>query len=236
MTAIPILLSWSGGKDCLMALESLRADPVWQVVGLLTTVTEQYENRISMHGIENAVLQAQAKALQLPLIEAVLQAPTDGAAYENAHEKALQQAGARWPGLHHCAFGDLFLQDVRDYRENQLAKAGWKAVFPLWHTPTQKAAQHFIASGHRAVLVCVDTTQLAAKFCGREFDSDLLKALPDDIDPCGEHGEFHTLSYGGPLFNHGLALQRGAALLRDERFQYTDFHLARVPDNTRAPV
>jgi uncharacterized protein (TIGR00290 family) len=221
----PILLSWSGGKDCLMALAALREDPAWRVVALLTTITGEFQ-RVSMHGIRRDVLHAQAAALGLPLIECSIDWPSSNAAYEAAHANALQQAGERWAGLHHCAFGDLFLEDVRAYRERQLAGAGWAGVFPLWGADTRELARHFHAQGHRAVLACVDTEQLDASFSGREYDPSLLGELPATVDPCGERGEFHTLSYAGPLFAQPLRLDRGESLLRAGRFQYTDFKLS----------
>lgn len=221
----PVLLAWSGGKDCLLALARLRTDPRWSPVGLLTTLTRAFD-RVSMHGTRHDVLRAQAAALGLPLIECALDWPSSNADYEAAMAAALQRAQARWPGLRHCAFGDLFLANVRAYREAQLARAGWSGVFPLWGSDTHELARTFIAEGHRAVLACVDTTQLDAGFSGREFDATLLDALPASVDPCGERGEFHTLSYAGPLFASPLRLQRGESVLRDARFQYTDFALA----------
>ncbi len=223
--AQPILLAWSGGKDCLLALAALRADPQWRVVALLTTINRSHA-RIAMHGVRTTVLQAQAAALGLPLVEVGMDWPGSNAAYEAAHARALAEARARWPGLRHCAFGDLFLEDVRAYRETQLARDGWQAVFPLWGSDTTATAQRFIAAGHRAKLCCVDTTQLDARFCGRDYDAALLAELPADVDPCGERGEFHTLSYAGPLFATPLALTRGESVLRDARFQFTDFLLA----------
>jgi uncharacterized protein (TIGR00290 family) len=220
-----ILLSWSGGKDCLMALAALREDPAWRVVALLTTITGQFE-RVSMHGIRRDVLQAQVAAIGLPLIECRIDWPSGNAAYEAAHANALRQARERWPGLRHCAFGDLFLEDVRAYRERQLASAGWCGVFPLWGTDTRELSRRFYAQGHRAVLTCVDTQQLDGSFSGREYDRALLRELPAGVDPCGERGEFHTLSHAGPLFTGPLHLERGASSLRDNRFQYTDFTLA----------
>jgi len=224
MNPTPIILAWSGGKDCLMALARLRADPQWQPLGLLTTINRTY-GRIAMHGIRRDVLLAQADALGLPLIEAAMDWPGSNEAYENAHAAALTQARQRWPGLRHCAFGDLFLEDVRDYRIRQLGRAGWRAVFPLWGEDTAVLSHRFVAEGHRAALCCVDTQQLDASYCGREFDRALLDALPSGVDPCGERGEFHTLSFGGPLFRRTLKLHRGESVLRDGRFQFTDFLL-----------
>lgn len=223
----PVIIAWSGGKDCLMALERLHADPQWQPCALLTTVTREF-GRVSMHGIRNDVLHAQAAALGLPLIECALAWPSSNADYEAAMAQALQDAHDRFDGVRHCAFGDLFLADVRTYREAQLARAGWTGVFPLWGSDTHELSRAFIAGGHRAVLTCVDTTQLDARFSGRDYDATLLDELPAAVDPCGEHGEFHTLSCAGPLFARPLSLQRGESVLRDGRFQYTDFLLART--------
>ncbi len=220
----PVLMSWSGGKDCLMALARLLADARWRVVGLLTSVTASY-GRVSMHGIRRDVLHAQARALGLPLLEMTLDWPADNASYEQAHRAALQQARRRWRGLRHCGFGDIFLEDVRDYRVRQLGRENWQAAFPLWGEDTAALARAFHADGHRANVVCVDTTQLDARFCGRAFDAAFLDALPAGVDPCGERGEFHTLSHASPLFRQPLQLRRGESILRDERFQYTDFLL-----------
>ena len=221
----PILLAWSGGKDCLLALQRLLADPRWHVVGLLTTINRSYQ-RVAMHGVRQEVLAAQTAALGLPLVEVALDWPGSNEAYEQAHAEALAQAQRRWPGLRHCAFGDLFLQDVRDYRVRQLGRENWRAVFPLWGEDTTLLSRRFISGGHRARLCCVDTQQLDAGFCGRDYDAALLDSLPAGVDPCGERGEFHTLSYAGPLFRQPLTLNRGESVLRDDRFQFTDFLLA----------
>ncbi|MGH8212536.1 MAG: ATP-binding protein, partial [Rhodanobacteraceae bacterium] len=171
------------------------------------------------------VLHAQAAALGLPLIECGIEWPSGNEAYESAHASALGRARERWPLLRHCAFGDLFLEDVRAYRERQLMRDGWIGVFPLWGEETLALAHRFVEQGHRAVLTCVDTTQLAGAFSGREYDATLLAGLPEGVDPCGERGEFHTLSHGGPMFAHALRLKRGESVLREQRFQYTDFLL-----------
>jgi uncharacterized protein (TIGR00290 family) len=229
MQTTPILLSWSGGKDCLMALQHLLREPRWQVVGLLATVNRTYQ-RVAMHGTRRDVLHAQAGALGLPLVEAEVDWPGANDAYEAAQAHALAEARRRWPGVRHCAFGDLFLAGVRDYRVRQLGREGWRAVFPLWGEDTAMLARRFVGEGHRAVLCCVDTQQLDAAFCGQAFDNALLDGLPAGVDPCGERGEFHTLCHGGPLFRHPLALRRGESALRDGRFQYTDFLLADARD------
>jgi uncharacterized protein (TIGR00290 family) len=219
------MISWSGGKDCLMTLGRLRADPSWRVIGLVTTVTANHD-RIAMHGVRRRVLAAQAAALGLPVIEAVLTWPSHNDAYEEAFAAALATVKTRWADVAHIAFGDLFLADVRAYREAQLARiGGWTGVYPLWGEDTRSLGPRFVADGHRAALCCVDTTQLDAGFCGRDYNIELLDALPEGVDPCGENGEFHTLSYGGPLFERDLPIVRGESVLRDERFQYTDFLL-----------
>ncbi len=234
MNATPILLAWSGGKDCLMALQRLRADPHWQPVGLLCTINRTYQ-RVAMHGVRRDVLLAQAEALGLPLLEAPLDWPGSNEAYEQAQAAALVEARRLWPGVRHCAFGDLFLQDVRDYRVRQLGHSGWRAVFPLWGEDTAALSRRFVGEGHRAVLCCVDTQQLDPAFCGRPYDRALLDTLPSAVDPCGERGEFHTLSYAGPLFRRPLALRRGESVLRDERFQFTDFLLAETDAASQRP-
>jgi uncharacterized protein (TIGR00290 family) len=218
----PIIVSWSGGKDCLLALQALLADPAWHPVALLTTVNRHHD-RIAMHGVRRAVLDAQARSLGLPLVTAELDWPGSNDAYETAFASALATSRERWPTLRHIAFGDLFLEDVRAYRDTQLAALDWQGVYPLWGTDTGLLARRFIAEGHRAALCCVDTWQLDASFAGRPFDDALLADLPAACDPCGERGEFHTLSFGGPLFATPLRLRSGERVLRDERFQYCDF-------------
>jgi len=224
MTATQILLAWSGGKDCLLALQRLLADPQWRVVGLLTTLDRPY-SRVAMHGIHRDILLAQTAALGLPLIEVLLDWPASNLAYEEAHAGGLSEARMRWPGIRHCAFGDLFLQDIRDYRIRQLGRDNWRAVFPLWGEDTAVLSRRFISEGHRAMLCCVDTQQLDPRYCGRDFDSALLDQLPAGVDPCGERGEFHTITHAGPLFRQPLRLRRGESVLRHGRFQFTDFLL-----------
>jgi len=220
-----VLLAWSGGKDSALALAALRADPAWRVVGLLTTITRDYD-RISIHGVRRAVLEAQVAAVGLPLIEATISAAASNAAYETAFAEALATARARWPGLRHIAFGDLFLADVRAFRETLLARLGWTGVFPLWGLDTTALALRFVAEGYRAILTCVDTTQLGAELAGRQLDAALLAGLPGGVDPCGERGEFHTCVYAGPVFDRPLPLVPGERVLRDDRFEYCDVLLA----------
>lgn len=218
---IPVLLAWSGGKDSTLALERLLGDAHWRVTGLLTTVTAQYE-RIAIHGVRRAVLHAQAAELGLPLFEAEIPAQASNEIYEETFARALTRARAREPGLAHIAFGDLYLADVRAYREAMLGRLGWHGAYPLWGEDTAKLARHFIDCGHRAILTCVDTQQLDAAFCGRDYDTTLLADLPASCDPCGENGEFHTCLHASPLFSAPIGLTRGERVLRDGRFQYVD--------------
>jgi uncharacterized protein (TIGR00290 family) len=221
----PVILAWSGGKDCLMALQRLRADPGWRVHALLCTVNRRHR-RVAMHGIRDDVLRAQVQALGETLIESEMDWPASNEDYERAFLGTLEMARATGPALAHVAFGDIFLADVRRWRESLLADAGWRCVFPLWGHSTGTLAGDFVTKGHRAVLTCVDTTQLDAGFSGRAFDDGLLRELPANVDPCGENGEFHTLAISGPAFHSPLAVVRGATVLRDDRFSYTDFELA----------
>lgn len=222
----PVLLSWSGGKDAAWTLHVLRQRGDVDVVGLVTTITEGVE-RISMQGIRVEVLQAQAAAVGLPVVEARIPQQTDNAVYEARFADALADAGRRWPGLRTVAFGDLFLADIRTWRETLCARLGWAPLFPLFGSDTAALARTMQRGGLRASLCCVDTTQLDAGFAGRAFDAALLDALPAAVDPCGEHGEFHTCVADGPMFTAPLALVRGPTLLRDARFAYTDYALAR---------
>jgi uncharacterized protein (TIGR00290 family) len=217
----PVLLSWSGGKDSAWTLHALRQDPRWRVVGLVTTVTAQYE-RISIHGLRRTILQAQAQAAGLPVLEATIPPQADNATYEAAFAAALETARARWPGVHHIAFGDLFLADVRGYREALCARLGWIPVFPLFGADTATLARQMMDGGLRATLCCIDTTQLDAAFVGREFDAALLAGLPASVDPCGERGEFHTCVHAGPMFAAPLVLRAGERVRRDGRFEYVD--------------
>lgn len=232
MVARPIALAWSGGKDSSLALAALREDPAWEVVALVTTVTRDFD-RISMHGVRRTVLEAQVAALGLPLVEASIPAAASNIVYEEALATALAILRQTHPDLEHLAFGDLFLADVRAYRERLLPPLGWAPVFPLWGRQTAALARDFVAAGYRAVLTCVDTTQLGADFAGREFDAALLAELPATVDPCGERGEFHTLVYAGPIFRRPVAVQVGERALRDGRFEYCDVTL-RNPESSAA--
>jgi uncharacterized protein (TIGR00290 family) len=220
-----ILLSWSGGKDAAWTLRALRRRDDVEVVGLLTTITEGYE-RIAMQGIRVDVLHAQAAAAGLPVIEARMPQRASNNIYESMFAEALARAGARWPDCRTVAFGDLFLADIRAYREALCARLDWVPEFPLFGNDTAALAREMHAGGLRAAVCCVDTEQLDARFAGREFGPELVADLPDGIDPCGENGEFHTCVHAGPMFAHPLALERGETVLRDGRFAYTEYRLA----------
>src|SRR6266550_6168199 len=217
----PLFLSWSGGKDSALALEALRDGSELEVVGLLTSVTRGYD-RISVHGVRRSLLHAQAESLGLPLQEILLEQNCTNESYEAAFHDALQTIREKRPDVRHVAFGDLFLADVRAYRERLLEGTGFEPVFPIWGLDTAELAQRFIGDGFQARLVCVDTTQLDESFAGREFDPTLLADLPPSVDPCGERGEFHTFVSDGPGFSHPVEYQIGERVLRDARFMYCD--------------
>jgi uncharacterized protein (TIGR00290 family) len=217
-----VLLSWSSGKDSAWALHLLRNDPTVELCGLLTTLNAEF-GRVAMHGTRRSVLEAQARAAELPLWIVPLPWPCSNEVYEQRMAEVCRRAVQE--RIDAVAFGDLFLTDVRVYRENQLKGTGLEPLFPLWQIPTDALAGEMIAAGLRARLSCVDTKQLAAKFAGREFDDALLSDLPPETDPCGERGEFHTCVYAGPMFTAPLPLESGEIVDRDG-FVFADFQLA----------
>ena len=221
MAAAPVALSWSGGKDSSLALAALQADPRYEVVALLTSITSGYE-RVSIHGVRRELVEAQAAAIGLPLFEIALEPQSSNDAYEAAFHSALSRLSATLPLVRHLAFGDLYLADVRAYRERLLESTSFTPVFPLWGRDTHALADEFIERGFQATLVCVDTTQLSATFAGRAFDAALLSDLPPEVDPCGEGGEFHTFVSAGPIFRAPIPVLRGEIVLREERFAYCD--------------
>jgi uncharacterized protein (TIGR00290 family) len=219
-----VVASWSGGKDSTLMLEALAADPAVRVVSLLTTVTAAYD-RISIHGVRRSILDRQAELLGIPLEVAEIPMQASNESYEASFGAALARLRVRYPGLDTVAFGDLFLTEVRAYRETLLAKLGWRGLYPLWGLDTAALAHDFIARGHRAILTCVDTTQIDASFAGRDYDESLLRELPATADPCGEKGEFHSCLVGGPLLGAAIPVALGERVLREERFQYCDLVL-----------
>ncbi len=216
-----VVLSWSGGKDSALALQTLADDPTTEVAGLLTSLTPEYD-RISVHGVRRSLLEAQVERLGLPLFEIQLSASCTNDAYETAFHSALAQIRKVRPDVSHIGFGDLFLEDVRAYRERLLAGSGFEPLFPIWGLDTAALARRFVADGFAARIVCVDTTQLDRSFAGRAFDAGLLADLPPSVDPCGERGEFHTFVSNGPGFSAPIDYTVGETVLRDERFMYCD--------------
>jgi uncharacterized protein (TIGR00290 family) len=211
-------LSWSGGKDSALALHSLRGQPGLAPSALITTVTADY-GRVSMHGVRRELLARQARAAALPLIEVEIPATCSNEVYEQRMGQALAEPPLQ--AAQAIAFGDLFLTDVRAYREERLGRVGKRAVFPLWGLDTTALANEFIAAGFEAILVCVDPAKLDASFAGRRFDAELLAELPSHVDPCGENGEFHTFVHDGPIFSEPIPCEVGEIVER-EGFVFCD--------------
>jgi uncharacterized protein (TIGR00290 family) len=216
-----VLLSWSSGKDSAWTLHLLRQDPAIELCGLVTTLNAQFD-RVAMHGTRRSVLEAQAQAAELPLWIVPLPWPCSNEVYEQRMAEVCRRAVSE--RIDAVAFGDLYLTEIRAYRENQLKPTGLEPLFPLWDIPTDALAREMIAGGLRARLSCVDTKQLPAEFAGREFDAALLNDLPQGVDPCGEGGEFHTCVYAGPMFTAPLPLVSGEVVDRDG-FTFADFQL-----------
>lgn len=206
------LVSWSSGKDSAWLVHVLRADPDVELAGLLTTINRVAE-RVAMHAVRRQLVHAQADALGLPLREVPIPSPCPNEVYERAMAKAVTRAVH--DGVTHMAFGDLFLEDVRRYREDRLAGTGLTPTFPLFGADTAQLARTMIAAGLRARLTCVDPRALDRRFAGREFDAALLEELPDRVDPCGERGEFHTFAWDGPMFARPVAVRGGDIVERD---------------------
>jgi uncharacterized protein (TIGR00290 family) len=215
-----LLLSWSSGKDSAWALHVLRQQRDVEIVGLLTTFNE-VADRVAMHAVRRSLVEAQAAAARLPLWRIALPFPCSNADYESRMGAVIDRA--REEGVTHIAFGDLFLEDVREYRVRMLCGTGVEPVFPLWCSPTQTPAlaRTMLENGMRAVLTCVDPRQLRETFVGRAFDAALLADLPDGVDPCGERGEFHTFCFAGPMFDREIGVQVGETVSRDG-FCFTD--------------
>jgi uncharacterized protein (TIGR00290 family) len=220
-TPTPILFSWSGGKDSALALYELLRDPAWEVVGLLTSVSDEYR-RISHHGIREELLDDQAAALDLPLDK--LRLGTHGGPCTNeAYEKIVGGKLAEYVqrGVRHVGHGDLFLADLRAYREQNLAKLDMTGIFPIWGRNTRQLVGTFEDAGLRAVVCCVEGAKLDSSFVGRELNREFVRDLPSEVDPCGENGEYHSFVYAGPIFTRSVAFERGAVVTRDNR-HYVD--------------
>ncbi|MGH9492287.1 MAG: ATP-binding protein [Terriglobales bacterium] len=216
-----VLVSWSSGKDSAWTLHRLRQREDVEVVGLLTTVNEAF-GRVAMHGTRRALVEAQARAAGLPLWGIPLPWPCSNSEYETRMRDA--SARARDQDIEAVAFGDLFLEDVRRYRERQLTGTGLEPLFPLWGASTPELAREMIAGGLRARIVCLDPRALPARFAGREFDATLLAELPATVDACGEKGEFHSFVYAGPMFREPVQVRGGEVMARDG-FVFADLEL-----------
>ena len=223
-----ILLSWSSGKDSAWALHVLRQQPEVEVAGLLTTINTHFQ-RVAMHGTRYELLKQQAAAAGLPLWEIPLPWPCSNEVYEQAMADACKKAVES--GVAAIAFGDLFLEDVRKYREERLRGTGLDPIFPLWGRNTRELVYEMIDGGLRARIVCVDPTKMAADFAGRDLDHDLLRRLPETVDPCGENGEFHTFSYVGPMFREPIPIQSGECVTRDG-FVFADVVPLATPEHS----
>ena len=217
-----LLLSWSSGKDSAWALHCLQRRREYHVAGLLTTFNAAFD-RVAMHSTRRALVEAQARAAGLPLTAVPLPWPCSNAQYEAAMHGACADAVAR--GIGAIGFGDLFLEDVRRYREERLQGTGLTPVFPVWAMDTRRLAAEMVASGLKARIVCVDPGKLPAEFAGREFDADFLRDLPEGVDPCGENGEFHSFVYAGQMFREAIPVESGEVVERDG-FVFADVRLA----------
>jgi uncharacterized protein (TIGR00290 family) len=207
-----VLVSWSSGKDSAWMLHKLKQDPAVEIGGLLTTMNEAFD-RVAMHAVRRTLLEAQARAAGIPLRTIPLPWPCTNEDYEARMRTAVSQAVGE--GFTHVAFGDLFLEDVRRYRQEKLAGTGLTPIFPLWGIPTPDLAEEMVDGGLRAVLTCVNPKQLDRSFAGRQFDRALLRDLPAGVDPCGERGEFHSFAYAGPMYDTAITATAGDVVDRD---------------------
>ncbi|WP_409252285.1 ATP-binding protein [Bacillus sp. SCS-153A] len=212
-----ICLSWSGGRDSMVMLDRLAASPDWKPAALLTTLAEE-EERVMMHDTPLSLLKKQAEALSLPLLPVMMKQGPSNKEYEARMRTALDSLYEQ--GVETVAFGDIFLADIKAYREEQMKATSLQPVFPLWGNTTSNLSREFIEKGYKAVLVCIDSSQLDPSFLGREYDEELLQDLPDGVDPCGENGEFHTFVYDGPLFGRAVPFEAEETIEKYGRFHY----------------
>ena len=215
----PVVLTWSGGKDSALALHYIKTSRQYQITYLLTTITEDY-NRISMHGVRSILLDNQSEALGLPIEKVFISKNSSNEEYENQMREKLLFYQRQ--GISSVAFGDVFLEDIRKYREQNLSKVFMKGIFPLWKKNTQELAGQFIELGFKAVIICVDSQNLDKKFVGRYFDRQFLSDLPANVDPCGENGEFHSFVFDGPIFKRPIFFKIGDIVLREKHFYFCD--------------
>lgn len=213
-----VVVAWSGGKDSVMAMHRILSERAHMVMGLLTTFTEGYD-RVTMHGVRRSLVRLQAERLGYPLYEVFIPAKCDMETYGKIMSKTMMELKLR--GVEGVVFGDIFLEDVRRYREENLSKVGIRPLFPLWGMDAGRLLEEFMELGFRAVVVCVDSRVLGPEFVGRELDKRFLESLPKGVDPCGENGEYHTFVYDGPIFRRRIVFKVGETVLRDG-FYYTD--------------
>jgi len=214
-----VLVAWSGGKDSALALHEVLKGEAHAVTALLATVTEDYD-RVLMHGVRQVLLERQASALGFPLEKVLIPKDASNEVYETNMARAL--AKYRHEGVQAVVFGDIFLEDLRKYREDKLAPAGMRGIFPIWKRNTNEFARSFISLGFKAITTCVDTKVLGKEFVGRIIDERFLADFPSSVDPCGENGEYHSFVFDGPLFNGAVRFSVGEKVLRDERFLFCD--------------
>jgi uncharacterized protein (TIGR00290 family) len=214
-----VIVAWSGGKDSALALYEVLKSGSYEVLELLTTVTKDYD-RISIHGVRRVLLEQQVKALRIPLEEMFITKGASDAEYESELLKTLKRH--RDNGVFSVVFGDIFLEDVRKYRERILEKVGMNGIFPLWKKDTKDLARTFINLGFKAIITSIDSNVLGKSFAGREYEEKFLSDLPANVDPCGENGEFHSFVYDGPIFHESVSFKKGEIVLRENRFYYCD--------------
>jgi len=214
-----VIISWSGGKDCSMAYYEARKTLGLEISALITTVTEVY-GRISMHGVRRTLLKQQAESLGVPVCEVIITPKATNEEYEDRMRAVLTDHKNQ--GVSSVVIGDIFLEDLRKYREEKLSEINMKGIFPLWKRDTTQLANTFIDMGFKAIITCVDSKSLDKKFVGRNFDHKFLSELPSGIDPCGENGEFHSFVTHGPIFRQPIACRKGEIVLRDKRFYFCD--------------
>lgn len=227
----PIAMCFSGGKDSCLALRALQREGKYRVETLITTVTDAYD-RVSMHGVRRSLVREQAASLGIELAEVVVPPQSSNEVYERAMGREFDRQHAA--GIRTVAFGDIFLEDLRQYRERQLAERGLECLFPIWGRPTDRLARSFIRDGFEAVAVCVSLSMLDASLVGHDFDEAFLAELPATADPCGENGEFHTFVSAGPIFSRPVAVSRGEVVERDG-FAFCDL-VAGGPDQPPTPL
>lgn len=225
-----VIYSWSGGKDSAMALYELLKDNTYEIVSLLTVVTKDY-GRISMHGVREELLELQAASLGLNLEKIFISKDSGNKEYELCMKETLMRY--KKIGVEAVAFGDIFLEDLKKYREDHLKEVGLEAVFPIWKKDTRELANEFINLGFKTIITCVDSKMLDGKFSGRLFDRQFLSELPPGVDPCGENGEFHSFVYDGPMFRNPIPYELGETVLREQCFYYSDILITHHPHANR---